>query len=283
MIRSFIVFFMLTLLMSCGNYMKDYYPKYHITAFYSEAAGSSSGVSSYLNWGDKLTYMNQSTTNKNKAGQRIIYLKVKNNIDNSLGYVDQDSVIKNPISKGVILGSTIAYETPTILSRNKQSVDPPVLAYIIEIKDKEWAKIEPYNAPLSYSLTDTPGTVPSQVFYPWIYLKEISTNEDNVNFTIALQFAIKKYNDAKQIYISKPDDKKLMIFQSSVKPDRENILNIMKNVPLLSVSNLSPSLSNLVQLFLSVSDLGDKSNSAEPANEQNSINQNATNTNVEQL
>lgn len=220
-----------------------YYPKNHLVALFSEVG---SGKTTFLNWGDKLVYLNRIMTNTNKVGQPSYYVNVKNPIDNSTGYVDIDNLIKDPVSRCVIVNNTIVYETPTVVSRNKQNVIPPVLAYVVEIKDTDWSRIEPYNARAVYTLTNDASAL-FPVHYDWISPKDYSTNQGDVDIVIALQLAVKKYNESKKIYDSTPDEKNLKSFQEALKPEVDNIRKVLEKYPQANMG-----VYNEVQKFLEV-------------------------------
>lgn len=261
MIRTLImILFASIVFFSCSlNGGTVYYPKNHLVALVSEIGGKTT----YLNWGDKLIYLNRIVTNTNKAGQSTYYVNVKNPIDNSVGYVDIDSVIKEPVSRCVIVNNSIVYETPTDVSRNKQNVIPPVLAYVLEIKNGEWARIEPFNVRAIYTLTnDTAALFPVQ--YNWISVKDYSTNQGDVDIVIALQIAVRKYNESKKIYSATPDEKNLKAFQEVLKPEVENIKKVLEKYP-----QANPSVYNEVQKFLSAaSPFVDGADSAGDSNTQ---------------
>ncbi len=230
------------ILVGCGKGGTAYYPKNHLVALYSEPGGRTT----FLNWGDKLLSRNLVVTNTNKAGQMTVYLGVQNAIDGTAGFVDSDSVIANPVARAVILLPAIVYETPTVVSRNKQSVAPPVLAYVTETRDREWARIEPLNARPVYFLTNTPGVIPP-VQYQWVSWNDLSTNQPDVDLVIALQLSVKKYNEAKKIYESGPDEKNRKIFNDTVLPEVENLKKILGRFP-----QTHPAVVGMIREFLDV-------------------------------
>jgi hypothetical protein len=227
-------------LAACGGKKSIvYYPKYHFTAIYAQM-GENPG---YLNWGDKLVSLGSIISNTNSAGKTIIMIKVRQELTKTEGYVEQDSVVANPVVRGVILNPTISYNTPTLTSINKSPVNPPVLAYVIEIKDGEWARLEPYNAGASYYL---PGIEAPKLYdNKWISVKDISTNQMDVNLIIALQFAARKYNESKKSYDAVPNDANKKKFDDAMKVEADSLRKVLELYP-----KADPNAFNQAQKFL---------------------------------
>lgn len=221
-----------------------YYPKYHMVALRAQLDGK--GTITYLNWGDKLVYLNQIATNTNKAGQATYFAYVKNSIDNFTGYVDIDNVIKSPVSRCVIVNNAIMYKTPSELSREKQNVIPPMLAYVLEVKDGGWAMIQPYNVPAIYTLTND-QTALTPVWYQYISVKDYSVNPGDIDMVIALQLAVRKYNESKKSYEASPEEKTLKTFLDAIRPEADNIKKIMEKYP-----QANPAIVSEVQKFLNI-------------------------------
>jgi hypothetical protein len=180
-----------------------YYPLYHYVGLSSTLEKAANGkIDSYLNWGDKLLATGKSVTVTNNSSNFSVYVEVKSVVDNSTGWVDLGKVITNAATRGVILGNSIAYSTPTVSARNTQSITPPLLCYILETKDGEWARILPYQSQ-NYTLSNItwlPGDL------DWVALKDISTNQSDVDVMVAVQFRTRKFKEAAIALGQNPND-----------------------------------------------------------------------------
>jgi predicted small lipoprotein YifL len=172
----------------CGDAEKGpvVYPNRHLVAMYpDEDAIKSNSASVWLNWGDKLI-VDESVQVTNKD---VVYYKVKYALVKSTGFVSSKDVVMNVITPAVILNRTIIYATPSPVSRTKRDVEPPVLAYITEIKEDNWAYILPYNSPAQYNLS---GKNTALWGVNWINMNDISTNSADVQLVIGVQLSLYK-------------------------------------------------------------------------------------------
>lgn len=217
------------LIVSCGfNEGTVYYPKYHYTAL-SKTIG---GEVVYLQWGSKLVDLKSPVTLTNSARKLLNYIKVQDKLTGALGYVDAESVVKNPVVKGVILRPSIAYNIPSFSTSLKQTVNPPVLLYVMEIKDGDWARIEPYNASAYYNISNTIDETTRIYQNKWLSLNDISTNQMSINVLTALQIAIKKYHDAKKLIENNMNDEKILKeSETAIKTEVEALKKVIETYP----------------------------------------------------
>ena len=217
------------LVVSCGlSEGSVYFPKYHYTALYKSIGGEVV----YLQWGNKLIDLKNQLVVTNSANKTLNYLKVQDKITGTIGYVDADSVIKNPVMKGVIITPTIVYNTPSFSSTGKQAVNPPILLYVVELKDGDWARIEPYNASAVYNLSNTIDESSRIYNNKWLSIKDISTNQMTVEVTVALQLAIKTYNEAKKLIENNPNNEKILKdSDTSIKTEVEALKKVVEIYP----------------------------------------------------
>jgi hypothetical protein len=216
-------------LVSCGmNSGALFYPKNHNVAFKAE----NGGTVTYLNWGDKLLYLNKSTTNTNSANQIQVKLLVKHPLLAVNGWVDEESIVKNPLSRGVILNSSIVRDTPSDIAKSKQAVEPPVLVYILEMKDNTWAYIKPYSAGAQYYLPAKANLRTPLYNNVFASIGDISTNEADILLTIALQLSTYKYNDAKRTFDSSTNVNKDKVFADTMNVEVKNLQEMLSKYPI---------------------------------------------------
>jgi len=244
------------ILVSSCNLMKggkSYYSTAHYVAFYKDFTGAPT----YLNWGDKLEYLGVNYTN---TTNNTVFYKCKNPIEGNIGFVDKSSVIESPISKAVILDSIIVYQTPTKNSMTRQNVNPPVLAYIVEIKDNEWAKIEPYNTWEMFDYTN----VTKLYNCKWLPIKDISTNKNDVNILIAVQISTKKYREAKKKYENAPSDKTLSALEDVLKNEKKFLESTIADSPQSAAVKYAY---QLIEIMFPPSSSGDASTTSPDSNQ----------------
>lgn len=163
------------------------YPLRHHTKMYADENNLKKPIAE-LQWGDILeidkntiyTYTNNIT----------IYYWVKRKSDGKKGFVKKDNIIENAIHRGVALNKTVIYVHPTLKARNWETVYPPVLMYITEIKtnnEGDWAKVSPYNTSSFYNInlsnTELAG-------YEWIHFSKLSTNNADIKIIKAMQIVL---------------------------------------------------------------------------------------------
>lgn len=163
-----------------------YYPSEHNTPI-SDKKGN---VEIYAQWGEKLAYQNEVVTNV--YGNKI---KVKRVLDGTIGYVDEEDVVEQPVARGVILQSILVYGSPSSsYSSEKIQVNPPVLVYITDTNETGWVKFESYNPDGIYNLED----VTKITGMKWVKWDKISTNSEDIEVIIAIQHSLAEYRQASQ-------------------------------------------------------------------------------------
>lgn len=251
---------------SCGsNSGTVYYPKSHFVALY-EGSPANTDKRSYLFWGDKLESLKQAVTNTNK-GSAGIYYYVKNTVDGKSGYVDAESVVMNPVSRAIIPANVIVYESPSMRLRNKQITVIPVLAYVTEIKDGEWAKIDTLKFYSTKFLMTNDSSVISPITYAWLKTTDLITNQSDVDMMIMLQMAVQKYKD--WYLTASTEEKKTAVYKSSIKPDAENLRKMLQ-----MDSQLNDNVRTMVNEYLNVvaPEAANETETPEASSEENSEN-----------
>lgn len=193
-----------------------FYPKYHNIAMKDERF---KWIAS-LNWGDKLIDMKESITDDK---EKKTYSKIKRDVDGKIGFVLTDYLIKEPMARAVILNPVLVWGTPSIKSKDKQPVTPPVLAYQLESKENaegKWVKILSFNANKQYNIKEDA----KDLKYEWIKLSDISTSSDDVEVIIAMQLSLKNYKEAK----ASGNPKKLEEVVATEKAALENVISTYK-------------------------------------------------------
>ncbi len=135
----------------------------------------------FVQWGERLIYKNEAVTNSEGA---IKYL-VQREMDKTEGYVT---------AKSTVFVARLQRSAPEFRYRLQYSLDglfgtkltvqPPMLVYVLEIKEDGWAKIKPYNAEAIYQLRDD---YTRSLGIKWIPIEKVSTNSDDVEVVIAIQ------------------------------------------------------------------------------------------------
>ena len=145
-------------------------------------------VQTNLIWGERMVY-----TGTNQTNRKTVYYKTIRKFDNTIGLIQKQDCIEKPIERGVILSPIVAYESCSIASGLKQQVIPPILVFILEIKDSEWARVQWYNTPPIYNIysneNDMNGTT-------WVRLLDISIDKAEVETVIACQLAVYNYRSS---------------------------------------------------------------------------------------
>lgn len=138
---------------------------------------------SWPQWGEKLIYKGKTEV----IHGQTCYL-VQRELDHKQGYVAVDSVVRAPIARGVILNSVLVYNTPdAVYATQKITATPPVLLYVIEVKNDGYAKIRCYNATKLFQLSENMTKISGE---KWVKLSDISTNKDDVDVIVAVQHAL---------------------------------------------------------------------------------------------
>lgn len=175
------------------------YPKWHSVVLYksSDAAfkkdASWKNVGAYLYWGELLNWSDTMTkVSTNKKGKVITnaIIKVKRDLDDKNGYVVASQVVADPINVAVMLKDSMIYRDPTLRSGRKKTIIPPVLMYVVEVKDNkegQWAKVITYNAPGKYNID---GKKTELWGCEWVKLNQLSLSESDATVISAIQISL---------------------------------------------------------------------------------------------
>jgi hypothetical protein len=194
---------------SCGKKVKVFYPKFHYVSTYKTQELKKEERVDVLVWGNKLE-LEQTIyiTNVSEDGKKIsinVVHKVFNPLTKSSGYVSDSDVVKNPITKGVLIRSTTASETPNLGSFVKVSLKPFIPVYLLDIsEDKELYQIIGYTSKLFVLPEDEANVTP--IWKPlWVYKNDISTNKNDVELLVVYQLSVKRYKDMLAQYNKEPE------------------------------------------------------------------------------
>ncbi|PKL13705.1 MAG: hypothetical protein CVV50_03200, partial [Spirochaetae bacterium HGW-Spirochaetae-6] len=179
---GFIILF--AVLTGCGKGGPDFFAAHH----YTTLEDSEGKRIAFLDWGEPLELV------KEEKPSRPEFIKVKVASIEETGYVKEKSLMKNVLSKAVLLKEKTVYKTPSIHSRESAIAQFPMLCIIKQIKELEgqgtWAEVNFYNAPEDFNLKKNMAKIYGDY---WIKLEDLSTDKSDVAIVKSVQLFLYQY------------------------------------------------------------------------------------------